>query len=127
MAVLYAIGSNGSGQLGIGHKEDVSVPKQVLFDVPENVNIQEQPTIRAGGNHTLLLSIGKLLCSGDSSTGACGLGSKLSEPHPQFTAVIFDREPTRQANESPIVLCAATWEASFIVKNDIHGRATEVY
>jgi len=32
MATVYAIGSNGSGQLGIGHKEDVSVPKQVLFD-----------------------------------------------------------------------------------------------
>jgi protein ATS1 len=127
MAVLYAIGSNGSGQLGIGHKEDVSVPKQVLFDVSETVNIQEQPRIRAGGNHTLLLSVGQLLCSGDSSTGACGLESETAEPHPQFTDVVFDRESAPQTTESPIILCAATWEASIIVKNNVYGRATKVY
>lgn len=127
MAMLYAIGSNGSGQLGIGHKEDVSVPKEVLFDIPESVNIQEQPRIRAGGNHTLLLSVGQLLYSGDSSTGACGVDSKTSENRPRFTAVVFDREPPAHANESPIILCAATWEASFIVKGDVYGRATKIY
>jgi protein ATS1 len=30
MVTVFALGSNGSGQLGIGHKEDVSVPKQVV-------------------------------------------------------------------------------------------------
>ncbi|PWY73647.1 RCC1/BLIP-II protein [Aspergillus heteromorphus CBS 117.55] len=32
---LYAFGSNGSGQLGIGHDEDVSVPTRCLFEDSE--------------------------------------------------------------------------------------------
>ena len=46
MATVYAIGSNGSGQLGIGHKQDVSVPKQVLFD---DENIGSISEVKAGG------------------------------------------------------------------------------
>ncbi len=90
MKVLFALGSNGSGQLGIGHKEDVSVPKQVLF--PEDLSIL--PTIRkiaAGGNHTLLLTEpGELFWSGDSTTGACGkVTSEQKAAEPQFTGSMF--------------------------------------
>ncbi|KAM0154266.1 hypothetical protein ACHAQE_007259 [Botrytis cinerea] len=123
MSMVYAIGSNGSGQLGIGHKEDVSVPKPVLFedDVPGGVR-----QIRAGGNHTLMLSTsGKLYCSGDSSNGACGLTPDSHSSHSTFRRVKLSDDST--INEAPVVLCAATWEASIIVQQDEDGHATKIY
>ncbi|KAK6606809.1 RCC1 domain-containing protein [Botrytis cinerea] len=123
MSMVYAIGSNGSGQLGIGHKEDVSVPKPVLFedDVPGGVQ-----QIRAGGNHTLMLSTsGKLYCSGDSSNGACGLTPDSHSSHSTFRRVKLSDDST--INEAPVVLCAATWEASIIVQQDEDGHATKIY
>lgn len=126
MVAVYAIGSNGSGQLGIGHKEDVSVPKEVLFDSSETPLSQDPPLIRAGGNHTLLLSGGQLYCSGDPSSGACGLLPELLQPHPHFRKVILDKEASSNP-QYKVIFCAATWEASFVVKNDNHGRATQVY
>jgi protein ATS1 len=126
MVTVYAIGSNGSGQLGIGHKEDVSVPKEALFDSSGPPVSQVPPLIRAGGNHTLLLSGGQLYCSGDPSSGACGLLPELLRPHPHFTKVILDKEASSNS-QSEVIFCAATWEASFVVKNDGHGHATQVY
>ncbi|KAG4437153.1 hypothetical protein IFR05_007355 [Cadophora sp. M221] len=121
MSVIYAIGSNGSGQLGIGHKEDVSVPKQVLFD--PNTTINQVTQVRAGGNHTLLLASGILYCSGDHTTGACGLlpNHKVLDAH--FRQ---GRLETEESNHQ-VVSCAATWEASIIVRKGEDGRATQVY
>jgi protein ATS1 len=107
MAAVYAIGSNGSGQLGIGHKEDVSVPKEVIFE--DKLSGQGPPLIRAGGNHTLLLSsTGDLYCSGDYSAGACGL-MRSDTVLPVFRKILlgFPDEATGDT-----VLCASTWEAS---------------
>ncbi len=126
MVAVYAIGSNGSGQLGIGHKEDVSVPKEVLFDISGTPLGQEPPLIRAGGNHTLLLSEGQLFCSGDPSSGACGLFPEELQPRPHFRKVTLDKEPSSDP-QSKVIFFAATWEASFVVKNDKYGRATQVY
>ena len=119
MATVYAIGSNGSGQLGIGHKEDVSVPKQVIFSEEK---IEPVTQIRAGGNHTLLLSSGVLYCSGDASSGACGLISDSECSESQFHKVRLSTEDFI----SPVVFCAASWEASIIVQEDEDGRATKV-
>lgn len=126
MVIVYAMGSNGAGQLGIGHKEDVSVPKEVLFDSSEISLTQEPPSITAGGNHTLLLSGGLLYCSGDSSSGACGLLPEMSPPNPEFRKVTLHKEAPCNP-QSKIIFFGATWEASFVVKNDSHGRATIVY
>ncbi|KAB8299753.1 hypothetical protein EYC80_000006 [Monilinia laxa] len=123
MSIIYAIGSNGSGQLGIGHKEDVSVPKPALFDddIP-----QEVQQIRAGGNHTLILSTaGKLYCSGDSSYGACGLTPELHPAESKFRRVKLS--DSSSINEAPVVICAATWESSIIVQEDEGGHARKVY
>ncbi|KAK0646554.1 regulator of chromosome condensation 1/beta-lactamase-inhibitor protein II [Cercophora newfieldiana] len=109
---LFALGSNGSGQLGIGHHEDVSVPKPVLLPPSPSTPL----ALAAGGNHTLLLTAsGDLYWAGDPSPGACGptSPSQLSSP-PQFHPV--DLTPTA-------TLIAATWEASVVVANE--GR--EVY
>ncbi|KAH7321559.1 regulator of chromosome condensation 1/beta-lactamase-inhibitor protein II [Rhexocercosporidium sp. MPI-PUGE-AT-0058] len=121
MSVIYAIGSNGSGQLGIGHKEDVSVPKAVLFDPDTTIN--QVTRIGAGGNHTLLLASAIIYCSGDHATGACGLlpNQKVLDAH--FHQVRLDIEE----NKGQVVLCAATWEASIIVQQDENGCATKVY
>ncbi|EKD14832.1 RCC1 domain-containing protein [Drepanopeziza brunnea f. sp. 'multigermtubi' MB_m1] len=121
MATIYAIGSNGSGQLGIGHKEDVSVPKQVLFDPDTQINGVTQ--IKAGGNHTLLLASGILYCSGDHTSGACGLlpSHKVLESH--FHLVRSNADETI----SRVAFCAASWESSIIVQRDQNGQATQVY
>lgn len=122
MSTVYAIGSNGSGQLGIGHKEDVSVPKPVLF---QTELLDSKVTVRAGGNHTLLLSSKDLYCSGDATSGACGL---ISEPSSdvQFSKVKLATENLTSHQQS-IVFCAATWESSVIVLKDEHDKASMVY
>lgn len=110
MQVVFSLGSNGSGQLGICHKEDVSVPKQVPFDPPSPI-----VKVAAGGNHTLLLSeSGDLYWSGDSTSGACGLVSGPSQS-------VFEEVKLSKDESSPIgkvALVAATWEASVIVVKD---------
>jgi len=123
MGIVYAIGSNGSGQLGIGHKQDVSVPKEVIFTPSARLSTTSEVKVAAGGNHTLLISSGEVHCSGDPSSGACGLVSNSGYPDPQFQQIRL----SEGLDKSPIIFCAATWEASFIVQNDEDGRATKVY
>ncbi|KAL7782782.1 regulator of chromosome condensation 1/beta-lactamase-inhibitor protein II [Trichoderma ceciliae] len=123
MDAIYAIGSNGSGQLGISHKEDVSVPKPVLFH-------PEQPGSRivkvaAGGNHTLLVSkSGKLYWSGDPASGACGL-----RPFPNVPVFLEARLSKEETEEQvgEVALIAATWEASVVVSRDDQGKRTKVF
>ncbi|CEJ81771.1 Putative RCC1 domain-containing protein [[Torrubiella] hemipterigena] len=122
MDALFALGSNGSGQLGIGHKEDVSVPKPVSFHPAP----PEEPVVKvaAGGNHTLLLTkSGKVYWSGDAESGACGIGPLTDVPVFQQMKLVKDgeQEPTN------ISLIAATWEASFLVAKDASGKNTELY
>ncbi|ROW12855.1 hypothetical protein VMCG_00004 [Cytospora schulzeri] len=126
--VVYAIGSNGSGQLGIGHDQDVSVPRQVLFR-PGSEPSKPVVRVAAGGNHTLLLtSDGKLYWAGDSSTGACGpLSAEQKNKPGQFIAeevALPDNEAGSTA--APVRHIAATWEASVVVQADEHGRNTIV-
>ncbi|KAK0711370.1 regulator of chromosome condensation 1/beta-lactamase-inhibitor protein II, partial [Lasiosphaeris hirsuta] len=104
---LFALGSNGSGQLGIGHKEDVSVPKPVLFSTPLTSPITK---IAGGGNHTLLLTAsGTVYCAGDHSTSACG---KLP-PSPQPPAKFHPLEIITPTPE-PVTHVAATWEVTVL-------------
>jgi protein ATS1 len=124
MTTLFSLGSNGSGQLGIGHKEDVSVPKQVLF---QNESPSSTPQVRAGGNHTLLLSSGKLFCSGDKASGACGLLDTPENVESSFHSVCLAAEESSSMHQPVTCFCAATWEASIIVQKDEDGKATKVY
>ncbi|CAG8955255.1 hypothetical protein HYFRA_00011238 [Hymenoscyphus fraxineus] len=124
MSALFAIGSNGSGQLGIGHKEDVSVPKQVLFKAGDLNSITQ---VRAGGNHTLLLASKELYYSGDVTSGACGLISESETPDSQFRKIRLSSEESSALHKPITTLCAATWEASIIVQQDEKGRSTKVY
>lgn len=123
MAHVFCLGSNGSGQLGIGHKEDVSVPKPAIFDGPTPSDIT---TIAAGGNHTLLLSSGKLYSAGDLVSGARGISPQEDGLHNIFRPVLFGSDTSADIN-SNIAFCAATWEASIIVRKSEHGKAIKVY
>ncbi|KAJ6169252.1 hypothetical protein N7497_002095 [Penicillium chrysogenum] len=92
---LFAFGSNGSGQLGIGHEEDVPTPTQCLFaqtetsQGPQMTTIQSTSladesgvtTIAAGGNHTLLLTTsGSIYAAGCNADGRCGLHRATKTP-----------------------------------------------
>ena len=122
MDAVFAIGSNGSGQLGIGHKEDVSVPKPILFHPgPPDSPIAK---VAAGGNHTLLLSkSGQVFWSGDPSSGSCGLAGAPSIP--VFQEARFVRDGEQSIGE--VALLAATWEATILVTKDGGGKKTKVY
>ncbi|KAL1838089.1 hypothetical protein VTJ49DRAFT_3081 [Mycothermus thermophilus] len=141
MLVLQALGSNGSGQLGLGHTDDVSTPQPVLLPsdlfTTTNSNSTEpsdqhpQPkllSISAGGNHTLLLfSSGILLWSGDPTTGACGRVEPTpptsadtpgsSPPAPRFRPV--DLTPLPEDVRRNVSLVTATWEASIIATSSL--------
>ncbi|KAK6086525.1 RCC1 domain-containing protein [Seiridium cupressi] len=122
MAGLFALGSNGSGQLGIGHKEDVSVPKPVIFhcEPPSDAIVK----IAAGGNHTIVLTeSGKGYWSGDSSKGACGITTISTADNAQFEELVL----TETETSAPITHVACTWESSTFVVKDEDGKATKVY
>lgn len=122
MNALFALGSNGSGQLGIGHQEDVSVPKPAHFhpDQPDSPIIK----VAAGGNHTLLLNeAGEVFWSGDSATGACGLGPATDVPVFQKIRLVKDEGQ----DVGKVAFIACTWEASFIVAHDAAGQKTKLY
>lgn len=91
---LYALGSNGSGQLGIGHVEDTSIARRCLFESEDvsstlstssttstgtgifdgSENENEILQVAAGGNHTLLLfGNGKVYAAGFNEDGRCGV------------------------------------------------------
>ncbi|KIW66336.1 hypothetical protein PV04_05671 [Phialophora macrospora] len=98
MSILYALGSNSSGQLGVGHTADVpSLPQQCIFAVETSdsqdrggggggtplhplraqdlgplirESIGEVSKIVAGGNHTLVLTDrGRLFVAGQGGGG----------------------------------------------------------
>ncbi|CAN8097305.1 unnamed protein product [Discula destructiva] len=128
--ILYALGSNGSGQLGIGHAQDVSIPREVLFRPGSSPTITTGPISRvaAGGNHTLLLTADgqHLSWAGDASTGACG---PLASPEARAYAAKSVAQELVALSEpgTTTTHIAATWEASVVVQQDATtGRSTIV-
>ncbi|KAI0435676.1 regulator of chromosome condensation 1/beta-lactamase-inhibitor protein II [Xylaria telfairii] len=120
---LFALGSNGSGQLGLGHKEDVSVPKQVEFSqAPHDDPITQ---VTAGGNHTILITAsGKAYWSGDHTSGCCG----IIEDEDKGRIPIFRRFCVPNSVDIGFIMHAAcTWDATIFVTGNIDGRGTQVY
>ncbi|KAK8194896.1 regulator of chromosome condensation 1/beta-lactamase-inhibitor protein II [Phyllosticta capitalensis] len=104
--MLSAFGSNGSGQLGLGHDEDVHDPSTTT--IQENYTLARPQRIAAGGNHTSILSAdGAVFAAGDNSNGRCAFGTAL-ESSSQFRPC----SPAGSDSSNPITTCAATWEAS---------------
>ncbi|PGH02228.1 protein ATS1 [Blastomyces parvus] len=123
---LYAFGSNGSGQLGIGHLDDVSVPSQCLFTQENKENYSnadgieislesdEPIQIAAGGNHTLVLfKSGAVYAAGTNQNGRCAHDPDRHPSLLQFSRVSIVGEDGSCVNRFKAI--SATWEASFFV------------
>lgn len=107
---LFSLGSNGSGQLGLGHKDDVTKPCPV--SLPDDA--LPFISIRAGGNHTILLtSSGQVYVTGENSDGRGSIWPPISQ-YTTFT-------PTRLKK---VKLCAATWDASIFVHSIYYHAIT---
>ncbi|KAL4880465.1 regulator of chromosome condensation 1/beta-lactamase-inhibitor protein II [Aspergillus karnatakaensis] len=127
---LYAFGSNGSGQLGIGHNEDVSMPMRCIFEddpIPSSELSEaefQKPVaaqvskIAAGGNHTLLLlDDGRVYAAGERSDGRCG---EVKVQNDNGTSGNRFRRISIQDAQSKTVFqrfkdVSATWEATMLV------------
>lgn len=96
---ILALGSNGSGQLALGHEEDVSAPSSVEIQPDAQIT-----SIKAGGNHTLILTkSGTVYATGSNTDGRCAIDLEKSSLA-SFTPVNF--------SQVQIEFIAATWEAS---------------
>lgn len=143
---IFAFGSNGSGQLGLGHTEDVSTPTQCLF-TPFAASTEDQDRgsvgqvkdkivqIIAGGNHTLLLTQqGHVYAAGYNSDGRCGPDTHHNLSNDQLEAIADKTQNEEETNilrfqrvilTDPTTGCvvdtfksvSATWEASILVAN----------
>lgn len=106
--MLYALGSNGSGQLGTGNNEDSHEPATCLL--PADFKYTSILNIAAGGNHTLINTPGQIFAGGDMSNGRYALI--------QNTSKVESDDATRfSLSTVSSQFCAATWEASIIVDN----------
>ncbi|KAJ5447137.1 Regulator of chromosome condensation RCC1 [Penicillium cf. griseofulvum] len=141
---LFAFGSNGSGQLGIGHEEDVSTPTQCLFEQPEpsqrsqittiqNTTLSDESqiiSIAAGGNHTLLLTTsGSIYAAGCNEDGRCGphRATKPSNGHEsnegnilRFRRMILS-DAVSDTEVSKFKHVSATWEGTIAVASKIES------
>ena len=112
---LYALGSNGSGQLGVGDTEDVATPRLCLF--PRGTELPGRPLkIVAGGNHTLLLlDDGTVYHAGSVTDGRVDSESpllKISTFEKTYISVLGDK----------VAKCSAFWEGSVFVtaENEVY-------
>ena len=122
---LLALGSNGSGQLGIGHRSDTATPQLCKFDEKDIKNTGEGDRILkvvAGGNHTLvLLQSGAVFAAGSSEAGQCHLPLQDGQTSIFKRLMVHDLHNADPASGEPkIVDISATWEASFLL--DSKGR-----
>ncbi|KAJ5931776.1 hypothetical protein N7516_006265 [Penicillium verrucosum] len=147
---LFAFGSNGSGQLGIGHEEDVSTPTQCLFEQPEasqgsqittiqNTNLADESeisTIAAGGNHTLLLTTsGSIYAAGCNEDGRCGPHKATENPKEpesdnkgnilRFRRMILPN-PVSDTEVSKFKHVSATWEGTIAVASVPQRNSNDV-
>lgn len=108
---LLAFGSNGSGQLGIGHVEDVSSPHECQGSLTGSSAGVKQ--LVSGGNHTIaLLKDGSIAAAGDNTDGRC-MGSSLKELN-----TVWTKERSAGPDYGLVNHVAATWSATFAVGED---------
>lgn len=126
---LFAFGSNGSGQLGLGHVEDLAIPEKCLFDDDSSGEAsttkgkEDAVRIAAGGNHTLVLfSNGAVYAAGCNVDGRCGMSNQRetdTESVSRFRRVYAtDGE---RGTYSVFKNMSATWEGSFLVTTASYG------
>ncbi|MCJ1339135.1 hypothetical protein MMC09_004424 [Bachmanniomyces sp. S44760] len=109
--MLFALGSNGAGQLGVGDKIDRAEPTECITegDVVAHIN-----SIRAGGNHVLMTTAdGDTYVAGSDEYGQIGPYAGV----PNIQCLVEMRLP--EHIKGNIKFCSATWEATiFVTTND---------
>ncbi|CAI7126932.1 CFC_collapsed_G0000530.mRNA.1.CDS.1 [Saccharomyces cerevisiae] len=107
MSCVYAFGSNGQRQLGLGHDEDMDTPQR---SVPGDDGAIVRK-IACGGNHSVMLTNdGNLVGCGDNRRGELDSAQALRQVH--------DWRPVEVP--SPVVDVACGWDTTVIV--DADGR-----
>ena len=107
--VLYALGSNGSGQLGIGNRDDQSTPQRCWLssDLPGS-----PVAIVAGGNHTLVLyNEGTVYTAGSPRDGGSKSDSSMS------STTVFNKTYISTIGKK-VKLCSAFWDGSIFVDSE---------
>ena len=123
---LFAFGSNGSGQLGLGHTEDVSIPTRCVFDGTPQTENSRTVRIAAGGNHTFVLfENGAVYAAGCNVDGRCGLSRSKVEGKGEGEGEVLrfrrvavtidgDEDGQRKTHDT-FKNVSATWEGTFLV------------
>jgi len=127
---IWALGSNGKGQLGIGNHDDVSTPVQCLFNTDGLRDTLESRPLRtvSGGNHTFLLTEdGCAYACGLNDDGRCGLKPQATVTSFEKVSFIAERpgRPSRLVDKFYHV--AATWSSTMFMTWNEETRETEVY
>ena len=105
---LFAFGSNGSGQLGIGHKDDVSAPQECAYGSGLGFAFVKQ--LATGGTHAMILhDNGDIASTGDNSDGRCWYQESEAIDRWSTNEDVASAEAAIPAAEH----LAATWAASF--------------
>lgn len=134
---VYALGSNGSGQLAIDNgNEDVSIPTRCIFDgevdndheaVPSQACEENGFQVAAGGNHTLLrLSSGHVYIAGTYLQwkgkpfvhAGPEEGGEVEACHTSTFKKLIIRDGAGDVLHDRFKFIAATWEASYLVCQD---------
>lgn len=115
MQMLYAFGSNGSGQLGVGHNDDLSAPAST-HGASDAVRGSIQQLV-AGGNHTVVLyGDGTIKATGNNEDGRCGF--MVIAQSANFVDVEL---PVDEHGRSlKVKQIAATWSTTTLLCHDGH-------
>jgi protein ATS1 len=125
--MLFAFGSNGNGQLGLGHREDTHIPTPCVM--PDSFPDEPPKKVAAGGNHTLVLyPDGTVLATGSNEHGQCGIPP--IESVKLFTQFQIVQNPPEEG--SKWIDISAGWEFSLFLssKGNVyscgHGNKAEL-
>jgi protein ATS1 len=106
---LYAFGSNGESQLGLGYASDkVTIP--TLINVPQSLD-DGLKVLRGGGNHTLVLTTSSQIWgAGSNQNQQLGYRKDCNVAEEHSSRIIKFQEL-----HSGVSFCAAAWESSAYV------------
>ena len=115
---LYALGSNSSGQLGIGNQEDTDTPRACKFPTELGISSTLTSKIRkvvAGGNHTLCLcEDGSVYGAGDQGCIQGNSSVGVGEGEGTEISSYFTRVTWMEGNDivDTFMDVSASWSAS---------------
>ena len=112
---LYALGSNGAGQLGIGNLEDAFAPQLCLTPTTEMGSAESGLPVKivAGGNSSYVL-----FDDGDLSRAGRGASSLVDQK--SWSSTKFERMCFVESQKTK--LCSSTWAGAVFINED-----SEVY